>query len=465
MTTTVQEAEVNYNIYAPLVHLSFETLGPVPALATEWHQPDPLTWQFKLQEGVQFHKGYGEVTAEDVAFNANYTIEENKPRKFLYSFVKGAKALDKYTVEFQLEKPFTPFLVTTAVDQGTWVVSKKAYEEMGADAFGRNPVGAGPFEFVSWESGSAITLKKFDKYYKSGLPHLEELVIYPVVDTNTKKLQLLNGELDFIDQPDMKDIPELEEAPSITVARAPGWTWNAIVFNLELPAEHPLMQKEVRQAIAHAIDREAIVEGAYFGNGIPDDNPLPPGYMGTDPGVHLYDTKANQEKAQELLAQAGFADGFSVSCIVSEKTAMRRQLEIIAEQLAQLGITVQIEQLLGDVFDRLASRDFEMSMLDITVMTPDPDSALYWFQRSGTAVNCGYLNPRVDELLDGAREESDQGKREEMYNEVVRLVLEDAPYIFTCHRNMVWAYHENLTGFSAPSEDGLLKLEELRWTA
>ncbi len=465
LTTNVEQGEVQYNLFTPLVHLDYKTLQPAPALATAWEQPDPLTWRFKLREGVQFHKGYGEVTASDVAFNANYTIEENKPRKFLYFFVENAKAIDKYTVEFKLSQPFTPFLVTTAADQGTWVVSEKAYKEIGADAFGRNPVGSGPFEFVSWEPGSAITLKKFDKYWQPDRPYLQEIVYHPVPDTNVKMLQLVNGELDFIDQPDFKDIPQLEADPNITVAKSPGWSWNAIVFNMKLPADHPLMKKEVRQAIGYAIDRDEIAKSVYFGNSVADDNPLPPGYLATDPGVHLYGTKANLEKAKELMAQAGVTGPITVNGIVSVKPAMRRQMEIIASQLAKIGITINIEQLPGDVFERMGAGKFDLGLMDITVMTPDPDSALYWFQRSGTVANYGYANAVADQLLDQARVEADKSKRAAIYQQVLETILADAPYIFTVHRGMVWAYNKKLTGFEPRPQDYLLDFENVRWTA
>lgn len=463
LTTTTRQGEVLTNIFTPLVELDYTTLQPAPALATEWSQPDPLVWRFKLREGVQFHKDYGEVTAEDVAFNANYTVEQDKPRKFLYFFVEGAEAVDKYTVDFTLSKPFTPFLVTTAVGQGTWVVSKRAYEEMGEDAFGRNPVGAGPFEFVSWESGSNITLRRFDRYWRQDRPYLDELIFQPVEDPNIKKLRLVNGELDFIDQPDYKDIPELEANPDITIASTPGWAWNALAFNLRLPADHPVMKREARRAIAYAIDREEIAQNAFYGGATPQDDPLPSGYLGTNPSVDVYGAKANLEKAREELAKAGLPNGFTVSGLVDQEPAIRRQMEIIANQLAKIGIQVKIELAAGDVLNRMIEGNFEMGSMDITVMTPDSDSALYWFHRSGTIANFGYQNEEVDRLLDQAREETDPQERAQMYSQAVQLVLEDAPYVYTVHRGMVWAYNKDLTGFTPPPQDYNLVLENVRW--
>jgi peptide/nickel transport system substrate-binding protein len=463
LTTNVEQGEVQNSIFTPLVALDYKTLQPAPALATQWSQPDPLTWRFNLRQGVQFHKGYGELTADDVAFNVNYTIQQNKPRKFLYFFVDGATAADKYTVDIKLSKPFVPFLVTAAAGQGTWIVSQKAYNDIGADAFGRNPVGSGPFEFQSWDSGSAITLTRFANYWDTGKPKLDRLIYHPVVDTNVKKLQLVNGELDFIDQPDFKDIPELKGNSNLALATSPGWAWNAITFNMNLPSDHPLSKKPVRQAIAYAIDRQEIANGAYFGNAIPDDDPLPPGYLTTDKGVHLYGTTANLDKAKQLLADAGYASGFSVSAIVDSKTAMRRQLEIIANELSKVGIQVKIEQLESTEFQRMQDGQFEMGMFDITVMTPDPDSALYWFQHSKTIGNFGYHNQTVDDLLDQARQESDQQKRAQMYSDVLTTVLDDAAYIFTVHRGMVWAYNSAITGFQARPQDYLLDFQDVHW--
>jgi peptide/nickel transport system substrate-binding protein len=465
LTTVVEEGEVQNSIFTPLVTLDYKTLQPAPALATEWTQPDPLTWRFKLRQGVQFHKGYGEVTADDVAWNVNTTIQQNLPRKFLYFFVDSAQVVDKYTVDIKLTNSFTPFLVTAAAGQGTWIVSQKAYTEMGADAFGRAPVGCGPFEFQSWDSGSAITLTKFANYWTPGRPYLDKLIFHPVVDTNVKKLQLVNGELDFVDQPDFKDLPELKANPNVGIANSPGWAWNAITFNMNLPADHPFSKKETRQAIAYAIDRQEIANGAYFANAIPDDGPLPPGYLTTDKGFHPYGLMANVAKAKELLSQAGFPNGFTVSAIVGSKTAMRRQLEIIASELGKIGIKVNIEQLEGTEFQRMIDGKFEMGLFDITVMTPDPDSALYWFQHSKTIGNFGYHNQKVDDLLDQARQESDQSKRAQMYSEVLAAVLDDAAYVFTVHRGMVWAYNSKVTGFQARPQDYLLDFQDVQWQA
>jgi peptide/nickel transport system substrate-binding protein len=307
------------------------------------------------------------------------------------------------------------------------------------------------------------TLTKFANYWDPGRPKLDKLIYHPVVDTNIKKLQLVNGELDFIDQPDFKDLPELKANPQLTLATSPGWSWNAITFNMNLPADHPLSKKEVRQAIAYGIDRQEIATGAYFGNAIPDDDPLPPGYLTTDKGVHPYGTTANTQKAQQLLAQAGLSNGFTVNAIVDSKTAMRRQLEIIGSQLAKLGIQVKIEQLEGTEFQRMQDGQFEMGMFDITVMTPDPDSALYWFQHSKTIGNFGYSNQKVDDLLDQARQEPDQQKRAQMYSDVLTMVLDDAAYIFTVHRGMVWAYNNGITGFQARPQDYLLDFQDVHW--
>jgi peptide/nickel transport system substrate-binding protein len=163
-------AKVSWQVFDSLLAYDYGARRLAPQLATSWRQVNPTTWEFKLREGVQFHRGYGELTAADVEFMVNYVVDSNKPLKFLYFFVKGAKATGKYTVQYSLTQPFAPFLVTTVRDRAGMIVSKKAYQEMGEEAFSRNPVGTGPFELSGWKEGAEIALRRFSRYWQQPGP-------------------------------------------------------------------------------------------------------------------------------------------------------------------------------------------------------------------------------------------------------------------------------------------------------
>lgn len=461
----VPSIQVISNLANALVSLNPKTRTVEPELATSWTQKDPTTWVFKLREGVMFHKGFGEFTAEDVEFNVNYTVEKNKPRKFLYFFVKGAKAIDKYTVEIYLDKPFAPFLVTVPAGTAGFMMSKKAYDQMGEEAFNRSPVGTGPFEVESWKSGSEIVLKKNASYWRSDNPKLARVVFRPIVDVTVKQNLLRTGEIDFMDTPDYKDIATLRQNPNVVVSSVVGWNWDYITFNLQDSAL-PVASKEVRQAIASAIDREAIVKNVYYGEGEADDDPLPAGYLGADPDQQRYPNTADLTRAKELLTAAGYPNGFSLSCITSDKATLRRELELVASQLSRVGIQVQIQNLdMGTYNTRNRQNQFEMALEDITIMTPDTDSAVYWFLHSGTVGWHGHRNAELDALLDGARIEQESARRAEMYRRIIELALEEVPYVYTAHSNLVRVWRKGLAGYEPSPQDIDFRLETAYWEA
>lgn len=458
-------SQVMSNIFNGLVRFNPQTGELEPELATSWEQTDETTWVFELQQGVMFHKDYGEMTAEDVAFNINLTVNENKPRKFLYFFVTGAEAIDTYTVEVRLEQPFIPFVGTTMHNHGGFIVSQKAYEEMGEEAYNRSPIGTGPFMVESWTSGSEIVLVRNPDYWKPDLPKLERITFRPVVDTVVKKNLLTTGEIDFADALDRKDVASLREDPNLEVSSVPGWNWDYITFNLTNP-DLPIASKQVRQAISYAIDRQSVVENVYYNEAIPEDDPFPQQYLGADPDQESYPATANLERARELLAEAGYEDGFTITCMTSDKGNLRRQLELVASQLSEIGIEVQIENTdLGTYNTRNREQDFEMALEDITIMTSDPDSSVYWFLHTGTIGWHGYENEELDTLLNDARSEADEDRRAEMYRRVVEIIHEDVPYIYTAHTNLVRVWRKGLTGYEPSPQETHFYLEEASWEA
>jgi peptide/nickel transport system substrate-binding protein len=452
-------SKVSWNVYDSLLDLDYATGSLRPQLATDWRQKDPLTWEFKLREGVQFHRGYGEMTAEDVEFMVNYVVSENKGLKFMYFFVDSAKATGKYTVEYKLTQPFGPFLVTTARDRAAMIVSKKAYKEMGEEAFNRSPVGTGAFEVKEWKAGDSITLKKFGNYWQSGKPHLEQIVYRFIPETTTRESLLKTGEVDWIDAPDGKNVASWRADPKYEVTSVPAWAVDQLVMNLKKP---PLDKKEIRQAICYAVDRQALVKNCYYGEAQADQGRLPDGFIG-DPDPVVYPLTADVAKAKELLAKGGQPNGFKTNCMT---IAQQKPLaEIISGQLAAVGIQMSIEVLdLGTRTARDRASDYEMNLANMGFMTPDTDSTVYWTYHTGTVgATCNYSNPTVDKLLDDARLEADPNKRAQMYQSVLKIVLEDAPICHLDHPNVVRVFKKGLQGVPAVPQDMTLILRDAKW--
>lgn len=447
------------NMFDGLVEWDWKTKKVVPRLALQWEQKDPLTWMFKLRPGVMFHKGFGELTAADVAFTVNYIIQNNTPTKFLYAYVKEARALDKYTVEYKLDRPHVPFLLMTATPIGGMIVSKKAFEERGKDVFNRNPIGAGPFELVEWVPGNHVTLKRFDGYWDKGKPYVDKLVFKTVPSAYTAQVMLRAKELDFLPSPDFKDLARLKEIKHLEVQSVSGANWDYITFDAKKP---PFDKKEVRQAIAYAIDRQAIVDSVYYGLADADDDPLPPGYLGADPDIQVYPNRPDIATAKDLLAKAGYPNGFETTVITSAKEHLRRQTQIVVEQLKKVGIRAKIEQLDQATYVKRVdgASDFAMELEDIAIMSSDPDSSYWWFHHSGTVRMHGHENPEMDKLLQEGRLEQDSAKRAQIYQKVTRLALEESAYVYIAHVKRVDVHNNALKGYQITPADIELRFRD-----
>ncbi|MBI3121043.1 MAG: ABC transporter substrate-binding protein [candidate division NC10 bacterium] len=434
-------------IFDSLVVVDYKDSTVHPGLATKWKPLDDKTWLVTLRKGVQFHKGYGEMTAEDAAFTMNYIVK-NKTNAYTYvTFVDKAEVVDRYTVKYTLTAPFAPFLVTSLFYGSGMVVSKKAFEERGFKAFNRDPVGTGPFEFVEWSPAAQIILKRFDKYWDRGKPYLDRIHYRIVPDAFVRLNMLKNGEIDMFTHPDFKDLKALQEDPRLVVASRAGHNFDFIAFNLK---RKPFDNKKVRQAIAWAIDRKEIVDNVYYGHATITDDPMPPGMLADNPARrHFLDT-ADVAKAKQLLVEAGYGNGFTTTYITSPKEQLRRLQVIVAAQLQKIGVTVQLQSLDSGTFASRYWREknFDMATRDLNIVSPDPDSTVYWFHHTKTIGNNGYESPEVDRLLDTARGLSDPASRVPMYQKVLDSVYEDVPYIYIAHVNMAVVYNKILKNFA-----------------
>lgn len=444
----VVAAQVSSNICNTLVRYDLKTQSFVPELAESWEQKDPLTWVFKLRQGVQFHKGYGEMTAEDVAFYVNHIIDNKGATQYYYSFVKNAQVIDKYTVQYNLSQPSTPFLGLSTAGQGGEVQSKKAWQEKGEAAISRDPVGTGPFYVDRWTAGDRIILKKFDKYWRQGRPHLDQIVWRIVPDPIVRENLLKTGEVDFVDVPEFKDLDELKKDPKLTIDNVAGWNWDYMTFDM---AKTPFNKQEVRQAISYALDRRALSDAVYYGWGTPTDTMLPGGLAAAGPALMFYPERGDQNKAKQLLASAGFPNGFDAEVITGSKENLRRELQIIVDQLAKVGIRLKITQLDEATYTKRirGATDFQIEMSDITLVGPDADAPLYLFYHSTGVRNHNHKDPEIDSLLEGGRRLADGPARTKYYQDLAKRLVETAYYIYMANAPKPRVHVAALKGFVA----------------
>lgn len=431
-------------------------------LAEDWKAVDPTTWRVKLREGVKWHKGYGEFTAEDVIYTWDTCVSEkcflNRNALFPY---ESAKADGKYVIEVKLKQPFGAFPGIT-MGYGGNVVCKKAHMEMG-DAYNLNTVGNGPFQ-VEATSSSEVVLARNPDYWRPGQPKLDKVVFRAIPDSQVRLQALQKGEVDFISQPDTKDVGAIKADGDLVYLSTPGWGWDYQQFCLTGNEGKPFQDKRVRQAISYAIDREAIVQEIYNGEAAATDYQIPPGFMAHRGQLLRYPKNGDLDKARELMAAAGVS-GYEVDVICSDKDWLRRELELVAAMVSQIGITYKIRNLDIGSFNNLWLNDkFEQHLEDIAIVAPDTDATSWWFYHSDGSVNAGYKNPEMDKLLDDARASSDRDERIKMYDRIVDIGLEDQPYVFHCNPNLVRAHKKGLEGFVAGPQANTEGFATVSWS-
>lgn len=453
-------------IYDSLFYFDYEQKQLVPGLVTEWEQPDDLTFRFKLREGVQFHKGYGEFTAEDVEWNINETLTQEWTRRGFLTGVKEANAVDRYTVEVTMSEPFAGLLLNAMVPFPGLMVSKRAYLELG-DEFLRNPIGTGAFEFVRWDSGRELILKRNEDYWRRDRPYLEEITFRFITDAFVRQNLLLTGEIDWMDWPDYKDVADLGANPDLTVSSTPGWNYDFINF---VPDRDPWTSKEARQAVGFAVDRQEIVETIYHGHATPLGSPFPPNFLGSEHVNPFYPLQADPDRAKKLLAEAGLDGGFTTKCITSSKSHLRQELELVTAQLAAVGIIVEIEPLDTATFSQRAYREFEfeMSLEDLSHVSPDPDGVVRREFSSPFAkvlLNPGITHPELDEMLKLAIAETDLDTRLGYYAQAIEFVEEQGYWHYLAAANYVRVMNHKLKGFVGTPQDFNNSFQDVYWEA
>lgn len=436
-------ARVHRQLYDTLI-LQTEDLELVPALATEWRAIDDLTWEFELRPGVKFHNGET-LTASDVKF----TLERALASAYISHIVgpidkDSITVVDELTIRFATTEPFAPILAHLA-HPAMGILNEKAVTEGGED-YGTNPVGTGPFKFVSWDFDEKVTLERFEDYF--GTKALLREVVFRIIPDNTvRTVELETGGADIVFDIQPADINRVGADPTLTLVRDPNLSVAYIGFNTQ---KEPFDDVRVRQAINLALDMPAIVNAVYKGVGSPAVGPLGSNVFGAN--LELEAWGFDQARARELLAEAGLADGFETTIWTNDNAQRVQIAEIVKEQLSQVGITVTIVEVewskyLADT----AAGLHDMFILGWTTVTADADYGLFpLFHTSakGTPGNrTFYSNARVDELLDLGRTTKDEATRLEAYMEAQEIIRNEAPWIFTWNGENISGTHSSVTGF------------------
>lgn len=448
LSTDLYSSRVYSQIFETLVVTDFAG-EYTPNLATDWTiEEGGKVWTFELREGVKFHDGT-DMTAEDVKFSFERLKdpETQSPHRPDFAGIETIEVLDDHTVKVTLAEPSGVFI--SGLLSG-YVVPKHLVEEQGEE-FNKNPVGTGPFTFVEWVPDDRIVLEAFADYW-GGAPKPERLVYRPIPETSTRVVELETGGINIMGELPGQEIERLEGEDGLTLDSIIGTNYRLLGFNT---SREPFNDPLVRQAIAHAIDKQKLIDVVYPGVAIPAEGPIPPTSWAYDESFK--GPQFDVEKAKELLAQSSRPDGFETTLMVSEGEIGQRDAVVIQSMLAAIGITVKIETVeWGTFLDRMTtSRDYDMLRVGWTV-TGEPDSLLYnVFHSSSDQFNfTEYRNAEVDDLLDEGRRETDQAERIKIYQQAQEIIVEEVPMIFLYHERRVVAYTDDVQGFKPHPSGG-----------
>ena len=455
--TDLNSARVTKRIFEGLVGQELGSYKLVPGLAQSWDiSKDGLTYTFKLRPNVKFHDGTP-FNAEAVKFVFERQLNDKGPyyATGTYPYVKGflgnvagVEVLDANTVQIKLKSPLAPFLQYLA-HQSLFMFSPEALKKWGKDIV-KHPVGTGPFKLEAWEPGVRVVLSRNDAYW-GGAPKIRQAIYVPIVESQARLVALKTGDIDLTMDVPPDSLDDLRRDPNIVVAESN----SSAVWYVMLNTRHPILKdRRVRQALNHAVNKDAIIRDILRGTAIVSRGPMSPVYGGfyeENTARYPYDL----EKARALLKDAGHAGGFEIAFLVPESgSGMQSPVEmatVIQANLAQIGVRAKIQTMEWGAYLKKYLDQPDMAEMSWNPSIGDPDHMMYMLlssDRFPPAFNAGYYqNDRVDDLLRRARTTVDEKARVPLYREAQKLVVEDAPWIFVDHGKQVIVHRKRVQGF------------------
>jgi peptide/nickel transport system substrate-binding protein len=448
---SLHEFHVLYSMFDGLVAYD-ESLALKPGLAESWQRTDPRTYVFKLRRGVKFHDGT-DFDAAAVKWNVERILDPaTKARVRDLDVVEAVEVVDSHTVRVRLKTP-TGLLPAFLAERGGLMVSPTAAKRLGPD-HGRSPVGTGPFKFVEWMADDHITLERFDQYWDKAVPYLDKIIYRIIPDESVLLTNLRGGQIDYMADVPPKDLGALTRESNLNLQQKPGLGFYWINLNSGVA---PFNNKAIRQAMAYAVDRPAMLRSLYFGAGAPAIGPLSPSTWAWDPNLKGY--ARDVARAKQKLAEGGMPNGFTFKMLVGSTPMYRTNATAIQAQLAEVGINAELEVTeTVKVLQQVVARTYQASSTIWIGLNADPDFVLHPLYASPGLFNKDrYRNPKVDELIDRARALDKQEERRKLYQEAVAIIVDDAADLWLYYPDVTAAMSKKVHGVPL-SADGRVRL-------
>lgn len=420
-----------------------------PKLVAKSEVLDDHSWKIEIHDNVKFHDG-SPLTVDDVIFSIERAMTGERTQKLL-EMVEGVEKVDDTTFTLTAREPYADLLSLFAKAE-TSIVSKAVVEMEGYDF--TKPVGAGPFTLASREPNSKISLERFDDYYldKAASKYIDFVVI---VSEQERTTAFLNGEVDLLFSVSAYDCEKLRLSPTVKLLQSP----STKIEYLSLNTEHaPLDNPKVRLAISYAINRDNIASGVYHGYSTSASGLIPEGVTGYLESPVTYDP----DKARALLEEAGIEEEIEFT-VITINTIRKNTLEYIKLDLAAVGIRLNYNLVTMQEAVEMMNAGKHDGILVGWAFSADPNSVLPVLLGTGsgkTMNSSNYSNPVVDEMIVRGRAEADADKKRAIYEDINRIVTEDAPIVVLQYPMVLSATHDSIEGIHFNSQ-GLIQYESL----
>jgi peptide/nickel transport system substrate-binding protein len=437
-------------IYEPLVRLDAD-LKTVPAIAASWtFADDAKTLTFKLDPKAKFHNG-APVTSADVKASFTRILDQatGAAARANYLSIESMETPDEHTIVFKLSQPDVPLLTAMGSINAAIVPAS----EIAAGKIGTQAVGSGPFKLEKWEPNSRETLVA-NTEWAGGKPGVDGIDIRVLPDENAILAALRAKQVDFALLNDPLVATLVPKVSGLTLNRKPVLAYHVLQLN---PSRKPMTELKVRQAISCAIDRKDILDTALLGEGEVTGPLTMPGYR-SDPST-LFCYSRDVEKAKKLMADAGYADGFSATVIAAtgEPPTAASEAQVIQSQLQEIGIKLDIKLMELNVYvDTWLKGDFDMAVA-LNGGRADPYSMYnrYWTKAGNLQKVANYIDDDLDSLMQKGRVETDPAKRREIFSAFDKHLAEVSPWIWLYTGYSYTAQQQNVQGY-VPTPDGSL---------
>jgi peptide/nickel transport system substrate-binding protein len=433
-----EEYNIDMVVYSKLLRFGPDGSGLVLDAAESVDlSDDGLVLEFTLREGIQFHHGYGEMTADDVKFSFERFIDPEVDSAYSgeWATLVEVEVTGRYTGRVIFDEVYAPLLNSTIPFTTGSIISQAAFEDRG-EQFATQPVGSGPYYWSSWQPNQRIVLERFDDYYGDA-PYFATIEILPIIDPLIAEFSFDAGELDATEI-SLDSFERYLGRDDVTVEVLPTLRYHWLGFNM---LHAPFDDVRVREAIRWATDVDEILTGAY--NDVPDraNTMLAPDILGYWEDAPAYEP--DLERARELLAEAGFPDGFSTTIITDDVPVHQQAAAIVQQQLRRVGIEANI-QIVQNMFHSIGAGDEEGLHYASFSAVIDPGYWFEWFtcDQVGAWNYWSWCNEEFDRLHGEAARTAEPEVRAQRYERMQQIIDEDVAAIWVTNGASVYVYED-----------------------